>query len=61
MSIAIGLNLIELDYRELILLNNWNKLPDNVVLGKLVNLFKNGVDKVLSRYMDKYSYDYGMQ
>ena len=36
--------------------DDWNKLPDNVVLGKSVNLFKNGVDNALSKCIDKYCY-----
>ena len=41
--------------------NDWNKLPDNVVLAKSVKLFKNGVDNALSKYIDRYSYGYGAQ
>ena len=41
--------------------NNWNKLTDKVVLAKSINLFKDGVDKALSKDIDKYSYGYGAQ
>ena len=39
--------------------NSWNKLPDEVVLAKTVNMFKNGVDIALSKDTCKYSYGLG--
>ena len=29
--------------------NSWNNIPDEVVLAKTINMFKNGVDSALSR------------
>ena len=40
-------------------MNNWNKLPDEVVNAKSVNEFKSGVDSVLSKYIEKYTYGLG--
>ena len=39
--------------------NNWNKLPDEVVNVKSVNEFKSGVESALSKYIDKYTYGLG--
>ena len=39
--------------------NNWNKLPDEVVNAKSVNEFKSGVDASFSKYIDKYTYGLG--
>lgn len=39
--------------------STWNRLPDSVVCANSVNEFKNGVDKALGKYIDKYSYGTG--
>ena len=41
------------------IVNTWNNLPDSIVAAKTVNIFKNGIDKVLAKDCDKFNYGMG--